>query len=381
MCQRNRVISQTGRTVSEDGYHKGGLTNPRSVPLAFAIASATLFGIGTPFAKILIEDLEPVVLAGLLYLGAFLGLSAFQLIRLVFRKGANPAEPLERKDVPWLAGATISGGVIAPICLMTGLTLTTGFAASLLLNLEGLATAIIAYFFFRENIGLRLGIAVVCMTAAGVLLGWDPSTGALTLSGPLLLLAAGVAWGVDNNLTRHISSKDSVQISQIKGLVAGSVSLSIAFVLGSGIPADENLIFALILGSVSYGLSLVLFIQALQGMGAARTGAFFSLGPFVGAAVSLVLLKESLLWTMLPATLLMVVGVMAVVYERHSHAHTHEEVAHSHLHSHDDFSHHNHLHESPQTGQHVHEHTHCAFSHEHVHWPDIHHRHDHGDEE
>lgn len=304
----------------------------------------------------------------------------FRLVRVVAVRGPNPAEPLGKKDVPWLAGATLSGGVVAPICLITGLTLTTGFAASLLLNLEGLATAIIAYFFFRENLGLRVGIAVVCMTAAGVLLSWDPSTGALTLSGPLLLLAAGVAWGVDNNLTRHISSKDAVQISQIKGLVAGSISLSVAVVLGSTIPVDRSLILALILGSVSYGASLVFFILALQGMGSARTAAFFSLGPFIGAAVSLVLLNESLMWTMVPAALLMLVGVAAIVYERHSHVHEHEEVTHTHLHAHDDFSH-DHFHESNPTGQHIHEHAHRAAFHEHVHWPDIHHRHDHGDEE
>jgi drug/metabolite transporter (DMT)-like permease len=349
------------------------------LPLAFALISAILFGIGTPFAKVLVEDVEPVVLAGLLYLGAFAGLTFYSLVGRAVGKRGTAAEPLRRKDVPWLAGATISGGVIAPICLMTGLTLTTGFAASLMLNLEGLATAVIAYIFFRENLGWRLGVAIACMTAAGILLSWDPGTSALTLSGPLLLLAAGVAWGIDNNLTRHISSRNPLQISLIKGLVASTVSLSIALVLGLGIPVDRSLVFALALGSVSYGASLVFFILALQGMGAARTGAFYSIGPFVGAAVSLILLDESLSWTMLPAALLMLVGMIAIVYERHSHAHAHQEVTHAHLHSHDDLSH-DHTHESLRIGQHTHEHTHHAVSHDHVHWPDIHHRHDHGDD-
>jgi drug/metabolite transporter (DMT)-like permease len=351
--------------------------NSRSLPLAFAVISAVLFGIGTPFAKVLVEDVEPVVLAGLLYLGAFSGLTIYLLVGSAVRKKDATAEPLRRTDVLWLAGATLSGGVVAPICLMTGLTLTTGFSASLMLNLEGLATAVIAYLIFRENVGWRLGVAIVCMTAAGVLLSWDPSASALTLSGPLLLLAAGIAWGIDNNLTRHISSRNPFQISRIKGLVAGTVSLSIALVLGFGIPVGRSLIFALALGSVSYGASLVFFILALQGMGAARTGAFYSIGPFVGAAASLVLLEESLIWTMLPAALLMLVGMMAIVYERHSHVHEHEEVIHTHLHSHDDLSH-DHTHESLRTGQHIHEHTHHADSHDHVHWPDIHHRHDHG---
>jgi len=349
------------------------------MPIVFAVISAALFGIGTPFAKILTEDVEPVVLAGLLYLGAFAGLTIYVLTGRIVRKGRPASEPLDRKDVPWLAGATISGGVVAPICLMTGLTLITGFAASLLLNLESLATAIIAYMFFRENLGWRLGIAVVCMTVAGILLSWNQSTSALTVSGPLLLLAAGVAWGVDNNLTRHISGKNPVQISQIRGLVAGTSSVSIALLLGFGVPTDRSLIFALILGAISYGASLVLFIQALQGMGASRTGAFFSVGPFVGAAVSVMLLNEWLGWTMLPAVVLMLVGVVAIVYERHSHVHTHEEITHTHLHSHDDFSH-DHFHEASPTGQHIHEHTHYSVSHDHIHWPDIHHRHDHGDE-
>lgn len=347
------------------------------MPMAFAVTSATLFGIGTPFAKVLVEDVEPVVLAGLLYLGAFVGLTVYYLIRRAFRKRYVEGGALVREDVPWLAGATLSGGVIAPICLMTGLTLTTGYAASLLLNLEGFATAMIAYFIFKENLGWRLGAAVVCMTTGGILLSWDPDTGALTVSGPLLL-AAGVAWGIDNNLTRHISCRNPVQISQIKGLVAGTVSVSIGLLLGFGVPIDQSLIFALALGAVSYGASLVFFIQALQGMGASRTRAFFSLGPFVGATVSLLLLNESLEWMMLFAAVLMLVGVLAIVYERHAHVHAHEEVCHTHLHSHEDPSH-DHFHETPPTGQHTHEHAHHALSREHDHWPDVHHRHDHRD--
>ncbi len=346
--------------------------------ILFAVAAATLFGISTPFAKILVEDVEPIALAGLLYLGAFAGLTIYFLTGKALGRG--PAgQPLERKDVPWLAGATFSGGFVAPICLMTGLTLTTGFAASLMLNLEGLATAVIAYLFFRENLGWRLGVAVACMTAAGILLSWDSSTSALTLSGPLLLLAAGIAWGVDNNLTRQISGKNPVQISQIKGLVAGSASVSVALLLGFRIPINVGLLFALILGAISYGASLVFFIQALQGLGASRTGTFFSLGPFVGAAASIVLLRDWLGWVMLPAAVLMLVGVAAIAFERHSHLHVHEEVTHTHLHSHDDFAH-DHTHAVGESDRHIHEHTHYAQSHDHVHWPDIHHRHDHKDD-
>lgn len=353
-----------------------GILNPRAIPVLFAILSASLFGISVPFAKLLVEGIDPVVLAGLLYIGAFVGLSIYAIVARVARGERTHYTHLDRKDAPWLAGATISGGIVAPICLITGLTFTTGFAASLLLNLEGLMTALIAYLFFKENLGWKLGMAVVCMTAAGVLLSWDSSTGMISVAGPLLLLAAGIAWGIDNNLTRQISGKNPVQIAQVKGLIAGTASLSIALVIGSNAPAFGSLVVALILGSISYGASLVLFVQALQGMGASRTGAFFSIGPFVGAIVSIILLNEWLGWIMLPAAALMFAGVIAIVYERHSHAHVHEEAVHSHLHSHDDFSH-DHTHPVPVDRLHVHEHTHRSASHDHAHWPDIHHRHDH----
>ena len=346
------------------------------MPVAFAMTAAILFGAGTPFAKILVGDVEPIMLAGLLYLGAFIGLCVYALFARITKGTRGSGAPLVREDIPWLAGSTLSGGIVAPICLMTGLTLTTGFTASLLLNLEGLATAVIAYLVFKENLGWRLGAAVVCMTVAGILLSWDSSTGAITVSGPLLLLAAGVSWGVDNNLTRKISHKDSVRISQIKGLVAGGTSVALALLLGFALPANLDLVLALLLGSVSYGASLVFFIQALQGMGASRTGAFFSLGPFVGAAVSVALLRESLSLAVIPAALLMLAGVLAIVYERHSHAHAHDEITHTHLHAHDDQMH-GHPHDGPAEGQHVHEHTHPSVTHDHIHWPDIHHRHEH----
>lgn len=352
------------------------LLNFRTAPILFIVLSASLFGVGTPFAKVLVDDIDPVVLAGLLYIGAFLGLSIYAGLARLSRGSRARTASLERIDAPWLAGATISGGIIAPICLMTGLTLTTGFAASLLLNLEGLATALIAYALFKENLGWKFGIAVICMTVAGVMLSWDSDSGAISVGGPLLLLAAGIAWGIDNNLTRHISSKSPVRIAQVKGAIAGTASLSIAVILGLNVPADGSLILALVLGSVSYGASLVLFVQALQGMGASRAGAFFSIGPFMGAIVSIVLLDEWLGWMMLPAAGLMLAGVVVVVYERHSHIHGHEGITHAHLHSNDDPSH-EHYHPAQMNGQHVHEHTHYPELHDHVHWPDIHHRHGH----
>jgi len=347
------------------------------MPMVFAILAATLFGLSTPFAKLLVGDIPPVALAGLLYLGAFLGLGFYVMLRrIVSGQRVSSSSALQRADLPWLAGAILSGGILAPISLMVGLTLISGFSASLLLNMEGVATAIIATMLFKESLGRRLVIALVCVTTAGVLLSWDPSQGEWNIVGFTLLVLAGFGWGLDNNLTRNICGRDPVQIALAKGGVAGSASLAIAIALGSSIPIDSQIVWALILGALSYGASLVFFVLALQGLGSSRTGVFYSLGPFVGAIVSIVVLRESLGWVVLPAFVLMALGVLALVYERHSHKHEHEDITHTHIHSHGDSSH-DHGHTEPVRGPHNHEHTHKAAVHDHVHWPDIHHRHTH----
>ena len=347
------------------------------MPITFAILAATLFGLSTPFAKLLVGNIPPVALAGLLYLGAFLGLGLYRVLRrVVSGQHASSGSALRKADLPWLTGAVLSGGILAPISLMLGLTLISGFSASLLLNMEGVATAIIATMLFKESLGRRLVIALVCVTAAGVLLSWDPSQGSWNIVGLMLLILAGFGWGLDNNLTRNICSRDPVQIALAKGGLAGSASLAIAIALGSNIPIDSQIVWALMLGALSYGASLVFFVLALQGLGASRTGIFFSLGPFVGAVVSIIVLRESLGWVVLPALVLMALGVLALVYERHSHEHEHEEITHTHIHTHGD-SGHDHCHTEPVRGPHNHEHTHKAAVHGHVHWPDIHHRHTH----
>ena len=347
-------------------------------PLIFIVISAALFGISPPLAKLLVKDISPVALAGLLYLGAFIGLSLYSIGR---RKNATDpykkAVPLERKDFPWLAGALLTGGVIGPISLMKGLTLVSGFSASLLLNLEGVATSIIAVLFFKENAGKRLWLALGCMTSAAVFLTWEPGPGKFSIAGPLLILFAMVCWGIDNNLTSMISDKDPIQIAKIKGFVAGMISLSLALTLGTKMPLDLTMIgFALLLGSCSYGVSLVLFIKGLRGLGSFRAGGFFSIAPFVGAMASLVILREWIGWVMFPAAGLMMIGVWLIVSERHSHTHLHNTVTHMHSHNHDDM---HHLHEHSVTSHepHTHEHMHIELAHAHVHWPDTHHRHVH----
>ena len=342
-------------------------------PILYILISALLFGLSSPLAKLLLKDISPITLAGLLYLGAVLGLFLYSLITNKISSTVK-AMRLERRDLPWLIGAIIAGGVIAPISQMIGLNLISGFSVSLLLNMEGVTTAIIAVFFFRENTGKRLWFALLCMTVAGVLLTWDSNQSKFNIVGPLLILLAVVCWGIDNNLTRQIADKNPIQITYIKGLVGGLISICVALILGKKIPSDVTLIFALLLGAFSYGISLVFFIKALAGLGSSRTGAFFSLGPFVGAIASIVILKDWIGWMMFPALVFMALGTWLISNERHEHIHTHPAVTHTHMHVHDDM-HHLHTHPFAVQGSHSHEHTHLELHHVHTHWPDIQHRH------
>jgi drug/metabolite transporter (DMT)-like permease len=345
-------------------------------PILYVVLSATLFGLSSPIAKLLVKDISPIALAGLLYLGAFIGLAIYTFGRKIGNFQNQPAVSLEKRDFPWLFGAIAAGGIAAPISLMFGLRMISGFSTSLFLNLEGIATAIIAIIFFKENAGKQLWLALVCMTAAGVLLSWNTEQNQFNIAGPLLVTLACVCWGIDNNLTRHISDKDPTQIVMLKGLIAGAVSLTLAFSLGQGITFNAGILWALLLGAFSYGLSLVFFIQALKGLGASRTGVFYSAGPFIGALASIIILKEWLGWVMLPAVVLMILGAWLITHEKHAHQHLHEAITHEHMHRHDD-PHHAHTHPEPVTTAHSHVHTHAVITHTHAHWPDIHHRHAH----
>ena len=341
------------------------------------IASAVLFGLSAPLSKILIRDIAPVALAGLLYAGAFLGLSFYTVgKRWSGRESAHSAATLRKKDIPWLAGSIFTGGIGGPICLLLGLARISGTSVSLLLNLEGLATALIAVLVFRENAGRRIWAALGLMTCAGIFLSWDPGRGRFEIAGSLLVLAAMVCWGLDNNFTRNIADRDPVLIARIKGLVSGVASLGLALLLGLKIPLDATLLGALVLGAFSYGISLVLYIRALAHLGAFRAGAFFSLAPFIGAIVSLAVLPEPARWVFAPGAVLMALGVVLMVGEDHAHHHRHERLVHAHDHGHRD-GHHGHGHEDGTAGLHAHEHEHEETEHIHVHWPDIHHRHGH----
>jgi drug/metabolite transporter (DMT)-like permease len=323
-----------------------------------------------------VRDIPPVALAGFLYLGAFIGLSLYSIILKTASATSARKVNLKKEDVPWLFGATLSRGIIAPICLMLGLSRISGFATSLLLNLEGVFTAVIAVIFFRENAEKRLWLALTCMTAAGAFLTWDTSESRFNLLGPFLVMLSMICWGIDNNLTRNISMRNPVQITRIKGVVSGLTSLSLAWILGMGITWDVSILYALVLGAFSYGISLVFFIKSLEGLGAFRTGVFFNLAPFIGAAASLLLLREWIGWVMFPAIVLTAVGVWLISTEKHEHPHLHGEEIHTHLHCHDDL-HHDHEHGEVVREPHIHEHQHREIKHIHSHWPDTHHRHEH----
>lgn len=347
-------------------------------PIPAVLLAAVLFGVSTPLAKILLGDMSPVALAGLLYLGVFAGLgltSAFAKTRVPTRPAREA--PLEMKDVPWLAGAVLAGGVAGPIALLAGLSRISGFSASLLLNFEGVATAAIAVLIFAENAGKRLWSALALMTAAGVLLSWNTAQGRISPEGPVLVVLAMVCWGIDNNLTRHISDKDPVQIARIKGLAAGLVSTAAAFVVGRGFRPGAAAAYGLLVGAVCYGLSLVLFVRALKGLGAFRTGVYFGFAPFIGSLASVLLLGDRVRWSSAAAGALMLGGVLLLGTEKHGHIHRHTRSIHTHAHSHGDL-HHGHAHPDPVMEPHSHEHTHEDVTHGHGHFPDTHHRHGHG---
>lgn len=344
-----------------------------------ALGAALLFGASTPLAKLLGVDVAPQLLAGLLYLGSGAGLAIVLLSRLLLHRGPadqRAALRIPARDLPWLAGAILAGGVLGPVFLMSGLGTTDAAAASLLLNVEGVLTALIAWLVFRENADLRIVLGMVAIVAGGVLLSVQP--GSVTLSsGSMLIVAACLCWAVDNNLTRKVSTNDALLVACLKGLFAGATNTGLALALGAGLPGPSTLLAALALGFAGYGLSLALFVVALRGLGTARTGAYFSVAPLFGVLVSLVL------WPAWPAGMfwvaasLMALGVWLHLRERHEHDHTHLPLDHAHSHVHD--AHHRHEHDFEWDGvePHVHPHRHAVLTHRHAHFPDVHHRHVH----
>ena len=344
---------------------------PRGV--GAALLSAALFGVSTPFAKILLGDLPPLMLAGLLYAGSGVGLLGTLLVR---SRVGRQSPPLARRDVPWLAGAILLGGVVAPVSLMTGLQATPSSTAALLLNLEGLFTSLIAWFVFKENFDRRVAVGMALILAAGLLLSL-PEADVSVRAGSLLVALACACWAVDNNLTQRVSGGDPLLVAGLKGLVAGIVNIAIASSLHQAMPPARIAGAAMVVGLLGYGVSLVLFVLALRHLGTARTGAYFSSAPFIGSAVSLVMFREPVGPAYIVAAVLMAAGVYLHLTERHEHGHEHEALEHSHPHVHDE--HHRHEHDPgvDPTAPHTHVHRHDPLVHSHPHYPDLHHRHAH----
>ncbi len=344
--------------------------------VGLALLAAALFGASIPLAKILLGQVHPVLLAGLLYGGSGLGLLLWLLGQRYVGIPAAAHSPLTSKDYPWLGGAILAGGIIAPVLLMIGLTSTAGTTAALLLNLEGVFTATLAWWVFKENADARIIWGMVAITAGGGLLSWAGPLEGANVGGALAIIGACFAWGVDNNLTRNISTGSPVQIAAIKGTVAGMVNCSLGLLLGAPLPTFLEGLLAAGVGLLGYGLSLTFFITALEKLGTARTGAYFATAPFVGAALAIVLLRDPITFNFLGAAALMGLGVWLHLTENHDHEHDHEELEHDHLHSHDE--HHQHSHEGiAVAASHSHSHRHSTLIHRHPHYPDSHHRHRH----
>ena len=346
---------------------KAGLRQPG---VSAALGAALLFGAGTPLAKLLLSTVSPWLLAGLLYLGSGLGLALYRYLSRAHKVQLLP------REVPWFAGAIVAGGIVGPLLFLLGLSGMPASDASLLLNAEAVFTALLAWFVFKENFDRRIARGMIVIVLGAVILSWPDESRFSAVWPALAVLGACFAWSLDNNLTRKVSLSDASWIASIKGLVAGSVNLALAFVLGATLPPLTNVAGAMVVGFFAYGVSLALFVVGLRHLGTARTAAYFSIAPFFGAALAIAM-GEPVTLPLLLAGGLMALGVWLHLTEQHEHEHTHEVLEHSHAHVHDE--HHQHSHESADSSgtPHTHRHRHQPLSHTHAHFPDVNHRHSH----
>jgi len=346
------------------------IARPSAPGIGYALTAAILFGAGTPLAKYLLSTIDPWMLAGLLYMGSGIGLSALRWLR------PQRSSRLSGADWLWLSGAILSGGIAGPVLLMYGLTHLPSSVTALLLNGEGVLTALLAWFTFREHFDHRIAIGMGLIALGALVLTWPTGSQSGALLPALTVIAACLAWAIDNNLTRKVSLSDATLIASIKGLVAGVVNISLALFLGAALPQLAPAAFAMGTGLLTYGVSLVLFVLALRGLGAARTSAYFSVAPFVGALIGIAA-GEAITWHLSAACALMAIGIWLHLTEHHSHEHLHEPMEHEHAHVHDE--HHQHVHEpGVDPGEpHTHLHRHARLRHKHPHFPDAHHLHRH----
>jgi drug/metabolite transporter (DMT)-like permease len=345
---------------------------PATVGTALGLAAAVSFGLSTPISKSLLDSVGPQLLAGLLYLGAFLA-----LVALAPARRRSPEARLRHSDVPRLALVTVAGGIAAPVLLLLGLERIEASTGSLLLNLEGPATLLLGLLVFHEHLGRRAALGAACIFAGAVVLTFPHGPVDGQLVGIAAIAAACACWGLDNNVTQSLTVRDPFSIVTVKTGVAALVNVGIALSLGSSLPGASVIATALAVGAVAFGISVVLDAYALRLLGAAREAAIFAVAPFVGALAAWPILGERLGVQEIAAGAIMAVGVVGVMLEHHAHVHEHEPLVHDHLHVHDE--HHQHPHE-PGTDPrepHSHEHRHIRLVHAHAHVSDVHHRHPH----
>ena len=343
-----------------------------------ALAAAGLFGVSTPAAKALLGVVHPVILAGLFYCGAGIGIALLRAVAApILNLPVARQQPLGRQDYPWLAGAVALGGIAGPVLLLLGLSRTPAATASLLLSLESAATALVAWFVFHENYDRRIALGMACLLAGAIVASWSGTPTMESVAGPLAVIGACLAWGIDNNLTRKVSLADPLAIVQLKGLVAGPVNLLLGLWAGGSLPGLLEILVSGLLGFLCYGVSLALFVVALRHLGAARTGAYFSTAPFIGAAGAVIASQQAPTVQLAVAGILMGAGIWLHVTERHAHTHTHVRMVHAHAHSHDEHHRHDHSLQDPPGEPHTHAHEHETLTHSHPHAPDMHHNHRH----
>jgi drug/metabolite transporter (DMT)-like permease len=335
--------------------------------IIIAIIAAILFGASTPVGKILLSNIPPFQLAGLLYLGAALGLLPF----LIWKKSEIKICKIDKVNLHRLVGAICFGGIIAPVLLLFGLRMVSATSVAMWLNLELVATAVLGYLFFKDYLGVKGWIGVIGTIVASVLLSWqDGYIGAWAL---MLVAGASVCWGLDNHLTGLIDGITPTQSTFWKGLVAGITNLLISVMFESYCMQVSIVLFALLVGVFAYGFSITLYILAAQNLGATRSQMIFSSAPLFGVVLALVLLGETISLLQVSAASILIIALFTLFKDQHSHMHAHEVMYHNHEHNHND--HHNHS--VDEINSHVHWHQHKALLHDHIHLPDLHHRHEH----
>lgn len=339
-----------------------------------AILAAALFGISSPVSKLLLVEIPSTLLASLLYLGAGVGMLVINLVKRLSKREQIEAK-MTKKEMPYIIGMIVLD-IVAPVCLMIGLSMTTSANASLLNNFEIVATSLIALLIFKEAIGNRMWIAISLITLSSIILSVEDFQNISFTIGSIFVLFACICWGFENNCTRMLSLKDPLQIVIVKGFGSGAGSLIIALALKQ---YSTNLLYvfiALLLGFVAYGLSIYFYIFAQRELGAARTSAYYAVAPFIGVLLSIVIFRQQITISFIIALVIMIIGAYLAGVEHHRHVHLHEETTREHRHNHSD-NHHTHIHDYKVEGEHSHTHTHEKIEHIHKHTPDMHHSHSH----